>query len=129
MNSNELRHYGILGMKWGVRRTPAQLARARGKSASNSSSSGETKKSTSTTKKKSLSEMSDEDLRKAVNRLQLEQQYRKLNPEKVSAGKKFVSTVTKDVMVPAAVEAGKNVVRPLIESALNSAVKKATKKK
>ena len=28
----ELEHYGVLGMKWGVRRTPAQLARAAGRS-------------------------------------------------------------------------------------------------
>lgn len=28
-SSNELMHYGILGMRWGVRRTPEQLDRAR----------------------------------------------------------------------------------------------------
>lgn len=28
MDTNSLAHYGILGMKWGVRRTPEQLERA-----------------------------------------------------------------------------------------------------
>lgn len=31
LSEEELEHYGIKGMKWGVRRTEAQLARARGK--------------------------------------------------------------------------------------------------
>jgi hypothetical protein len=30
MENNELKHYGILGMRWGVRRSEAQLRRARG---------------------------------------------------------------------------------------------------
>lgn len=133
MNSNELCHYGILGMKWGVRRTPAQLARARGKtsfsSSNNDTDNTKAKTSSNTSTKKKLSEMSDDELSKAVRRLQMEQQYRNLNPEKVSTGKKFVDTLTKQVIVPSAVEASKNVLRPLIESGMNSLVKKATKKK
>lgn len=34
MVNNELRHHGIKGMKWGIRRSEAQLARARGKETS-----------------------------------------------------------------------------------------------
>lgn len=38
---NELTHYGVKGMKWGVRRSEAQLARARGKSGTNKDISAE----------------------------------------------------------------------------------------
>lgn len=31
MSNNELKHYGVLGMRWGVRRTPEQLRKAAGK--------------------------------------------------------------------------------------------------
>lgn len=46
-------HYGVKGMKWGVRRTDAQLARARGKSgASNSKTSDADKEKRRSTAKK-----------------------------------------------------------------------------
>ena len=35
MVNNELCHYGVLGMKWGVRRSKAELARARSKAYNN----------------------------------------------------------------------------------------------
>lgn len=88
-NSNVLCHWGIKGMKWGVRRyqnrdgtlTPAGKIRySDGNAGSSSSSVAKSSDSEGTTKTstKSISEMSDDDLRKLVNRKQIERQLRDL---------------------------------------------------
>lgn len=80
MNDNELYHYGVLGMKWGVRRK-------------RKSSNVETAKP----KKKTLSEMSDDELQSAINRLQIEKKYKglvsELNPQQESKAKAFIKRV------------------------------------
>lgn len=118
-------HYGVLGMKWGVRRSPAELARARGERVPKS-----TKKKTSffskktvkkktgkapatdsvkkeTPSKKTPSEMTNDELQTAVRRLELEKRYRDLSPKKVSAGRKIVDSV----IIPALTEGGKNLLK------------------
>lgn len=121
-----LSHHGIKGMKWGVRRSEAELARAR----------GETQKTTSKTKKaggifqkkakpqkpaasakpkaKNISEMSDEELRSMVNRLQLEKQYRDLSPKQVSKGKAFYDKY----VAPALADTVRNVAKDYLNKQL-----------
>lgn len=105
---SDLMHYGTKGMKWGIRRyqnkdgsltaagkkrrakLEAELDKLGGKKSDNSDTSP---------KPKTANEMSDNELREAVNRLQLEKQFKQLqselHPKKVSAGKEFVSKLGK----------------------------------
>ena len=88
---NNLYHYGIKGMRWGVRRTEAQLKVGRKQSKRTADIDDPVKK------------MSDEELRRRVNRLQMEQQYSKLSGTDVSKGKKFVDKTIKAATTVAAV--------------------------
>lgn len=73
-------HYGIKGMKWGVRRSREQLARLRGD------------KSPKTPSKKSgrdarLSSISDKELQSRINRLNMEKNYKRLLAEAAESNK------------------------------------------
>ena len=98
MDNAELIHYGVKGMKWGVRRTPAQLGHRRKpkKIAKRSRKSPESEKKKSAPKK-SVHELSDEELRQAIGRLEMEKRYKELersaNPQKNNDGKKFVENI------------------------------------
>lgn len=88
MNNNELYHYGVLGMKWGVRRyqnrdgslTPA------GKKRYSQDDWSDDAKAASSLKKKSVNQMSNAELRKLTERQQLERNYSQLNPSHVKKG-------------------------------------------
>ena len=123
---NELYHFGIKGMRWGVRRyqnPDGSLTNAGKKRLKKGQTSNEETDSLNKSKTKTVKDMSDDELRQAINRLQLEQQYKKLSPKNVSKGKKFVDTVTNDVLKPAAIDMGKQVTKSLMTKIVNSLIK------
>lgn len=75
MESTELKHYGVKGMRWGVRRK--RVHHEDYQKAHN---------------KKSIREMSDKELRERNNRLQMEQQYAQLTKKK-NRGKQVVTAI------------------------------------
>lgn len=87
-NENYMAHWGIKGMRWGVRRSQAQLARARGssKNKKNEPEHEDYKKAHSS---KSVKSMSNQELRDRNNRLQAEKTYASLTAKK-SKGERAV---------------------------------------
>lgn len=124
MENNELYHYGVLGMHWGVRRTPEQLghrikssgsarsAKARvrvnkkkAKEASEDkpmTAEEKTKKKENILRSRNAKELyankdlfDDQELRTAYQRLMLEKQIKDLTPKQKSRGEAYVDAVIK----------------------------------
>ena len=119
--NGELYHHGIKGMRWGIRRyqhkdgslTPAGRKRyddgdsamdrwrakrdAKRKAKADARAAAEAKKVANAYKKKSAGEMTEDELKAAISRAKLEDEYRRLRPEEVSKGKQFVQAANKVV--------------------------------
>lgn len=90
-NKDELYHYGVLGMRWGVRRQQNKLNRISKKSKKNNWSDDATEVAKIKTKK--VSQMSNAELNKVNNRKNLERNYSQLNPGAVRKGLLAAATV------------------------------------
>lgn len=110
-NTN-LAHYGVKGMKWGVRRTPAQLRASRKE---RKASKAEAKKKAKQEKadagksaarkkleKVDLDNIGDKELRQIVNRAKLEQEFSQVlsgpAKQKSNIGKKFEEQLSQKVV-------------------------------
>lgn len=117
-----LEHFGVRGMRWGVRKRSGS-----DKSSDDKGNKGDdgdsTKKESSkktgdsdsshgkktSNKKQDVNELSDAQLRDALNRLQMEKQYRELTsapPGKLAAGKKFAQQAIRQIAMQQAVAVG-----------------------
>jgi hypothetical protein len=98
-NSTQLKHHGIIGMKWGVRRFQNKdgSLTAAGRRRMDKELGTPKKESKELTAKKSIKDMSDEELRARIARMNLEKQYVELktksDPPKSQKGKDFAKRV------------------------------------
>lgn len=112
---DDLQQWGVKGMKWGVRRSPKELARARGEREAPEG----TKRAVQNTRTRNIKETStdydqklrvsrqlnefgpstltNQELQSYITRVNLEQQYSRLTAPQKSAGRKFVEDTLKDI--------------------------------
>lgn len=99
-SADYLAHYGILGMRWGVRRSKTQLFRARKNRYETPEEEHEDYKKAHSNK--SVKSMSDQELRARNNRLNMEKQYADLTRIK-SKGESIVKSYVTTAATIAAV--------------------------
>lgn len=109
MDNNELYHFGIKGMKWGIRRTPIQLGHTTKNKNQRKNNRQELNKKARIDKKKrevlksrSAKELykyanlfNTRELQEAYNRLQLERNIQNLFPKEVKKGQDFTQKIIK----------------------------------
>jgi len=137
MTPNELKHFGVLGMKWGVRKGSKTGASAGSKAKTGASTASKSKTGAesqngrssdyakaSALKNKRIANMSNDELAEVTRRIQLEQNYRRVTTPTKSKGRAFVEAQLQNVGKMALDEFNTKFVKPRIEKAMQKAMDK-----
>ena len=133
-----LAHYGVLGMKWGVRRTAAQLGNhvrtkrtqvKRKQSLAKARATREKNRKTAAKRQKLLDEgllspkkMTDTELKAKIERLNLEKEFKKSMTEaRGDGGKKYVTDILKKIGENTLTNLGAQAATHVIGEAINKA--------
>jgi hypothetical protein len=136
--NNEIKHYGVLGMKWGFRRyqnadgtlTSAGKRRAKRLRDQYNQLTGKRLKDLKINNnddyKKTFVKLNDKQLQNRINRLSKEKQMkdleRDLKRETQTPGAKLRGKILNQVVLPAAAEAGKNALKGYLEKQFKKAL-------
>ena len=117
----ELMHYGVKGMKWGVRRSDAQLAKAAKKREASSDDANEVADLRSKTKGPAgVSTLSNAELKTINERMNLEQNFANLSSKEaernMTKGQKFVDNLGKTLAKTVQQQAQQNLNKQIKEA-------------
>lgn len=123
-----LEHHGIKGMKWGVRKkeeTNGNSRRKKKKSLADRFRALRKKRiKTIVKKKRSINDMSDDELRQRLSRLRMEREYKDLNaylnPKKKSLIKQLISGIADQSVKKISEKAGDRIANVIFKSKKNS---------
>lgn len=130
--NEELIHYGVKGMRWGRRKDRESSSTSSTKGEGNTVASKPRSSSKTKSHKAVAKTMTNDELRKAIDRMTLEKNYARLAEEMRGPIQKDAKSAVKSALTKTGSEIGKQaanqIKQQLMNQAVNSLIRAATKK-